>query len=88
MTNLDNLKHVYAENLKLAHSKYPDEYFWPIEEMPEVIKRMSVAIDKLSFNKNSKAWSMTCKQLGIKHTYKAIEDYIKQVSRIEVFQND
>ena len=78
MNKLETLKQVYAKNLELAHAKYPNEYMYPALEIPYVLLRMNAAIDNMSFNKDSHAWKMTCKELGIKHTYKAIKEFIKE----------
>jgi len=78
MSNLEKLKSVYAKNLAQAHASKPEDYVWPIEELPTVLERMYAAIDKMSFNKDGHAWKLTCKELGIPHTYKAIEEFIKR----------
>lgn len=79
MTNLEKLKFIYFKNLALCRAKHPDDYAWPDSELENVIRRMSSAIDKMSFNKDSHAWKLTCKELGIKHTYQAIKQYIEGV---------
>ncbi len=77
MNNIELLKSTYAKNLEIAHAKYPNDYTWPILELPQVLTRMNAAIDKMSFNKDSHAWKMTCKELNIKHTYTAIKQFIE-----------
>lgn len=42
----------------------------------KALKLMSLAMDKKTFSKDSSAWKLTCKALGIKHTYKEIFSYI------------
>lgn len=77
MTNLELFKQTYAKNLTQALKDYPNEYFWNESELPEVLERMYSAIDRITFNKDSRAFKKTCKELNIKHTYKAIKEYIK-----------
>jgi hypothetical protein len=69
---IQKLKDTYAESLRHCRETMPNEYAWPIELLPTVTERMLAAIDKRSFNKDSAAWKLTCKTLGIPHTYKAI----------------
>lgn len=76
MTNRELFKQTYAEQLEYAHRMNPEEYFWPIEELPLVLSRINAAIDKGSFNKDGKAFKATCKILKIKHTYRDIENFI------------
>lgn len=75
MTNAEVLKKVYAQCLFECHKARPEEYLWPIEKFDEVMTRMSAAIDAMSFNKDSSAWRLCCKRLGIKHTYQAIKAF-------------
>ena len=77
MKNLEKFKQVYTEKLKEIRTKKPDYYLWPIEDLPLVTKRMLTAIEQGNFNKDSLAFKHTCKELGIKHTYKAIKEFTK-----------
>ncbi len=72
----DKLIATYREKLAEAHSKHPDVYAWPLSELEAVMGRMVIAIDRLSFNKDSHAWRNTCEALRIKHTYRDIETYL------------
>ena len=76
MGSREFFKTVYGQALKQAHEQNPSEYVWPAYELLMVFSRMCVAIDKGTFNKDSKAFKITCKVLGIKHTYKAINEYL------------
>jgi hypothetical protein len=67
----------YKKNLIKSHSDNPNDYAWPISELDNVFKRMRDAIIKGSFNKDSKAFKLTCKALKIKHTYRDIEIFLK-----------
>lgn len=44
------------------------------EKAQDVLKEYE--LKKGSFNKDTKAFRDTCKDLGIKHTYKSINEYI------------
>lgn len=67
---------VYERHLKEAVKADPDMYFYPYEAIPEVVQKIKIAIERNSFNKDSPAFKATCKELKIKHTYKAIGEFI------------
>lgn len=73
--NQEKFKQVYLDNLKLAVVKYPENYGWPVANAPLVADKMMSAVQANTFNHDSKAFQMTCKALGIKHTRKAILEY-------------
>jgi hypothetical protein len=86
-TNMNNLKPIhpgnlqcfldcYRENLKIALELFPEEYHWSFKDFDSVILKMNAAIERGSFNKDSRAIKATCKQLKINHTYKAIKEFI------------
>lgn len=75
-TNRELFKETYKIELEKAHKKNPDQYAWPISEMPDVLSRMYLAIDKGSFNKDSLAFKATCNALKIKFTYRDIETFL------------
>lgn len=77
MTNMDRFKATYAKQLEQVRRDKPDYYTWTWDQLPIVTARMLDAIEKGSFNKDSLAFKQTCKELGIKHTYKAIRDFTK-----------
>jgi hypothetical protein len=76
-TNREFFKTLYGIELKKAHKQNRDEYVWPAEEFLKVFERMCNAFDTGSYSKDSKAIKNTCKLLGIKHTYKAIDAFLK-----------
>jgi hypothetical protein len=78
MTNREKFKSVYAVKLKESRTNYPNLYSWPIEDLSEVILRMFDAIDKKMFNKDNISLKATCEELKIKHTYKAIFEYLEK----------
>lgn len=67
---------IYKENLIKEVQNNPNEYAWSLDQLETVFSRMSSAIERGSFNKDSKAFKNTCKELKIKHTYKDIENFI------------
>ena len=74
--NLQCFLDVYRGHLFKSVTEQPNYYAWPISDFDKVFERMSKAIERGSFNKDSKAFKDTCKELGIKHTYKAIREFI------------
>lgn len=74
--NLNTFCEVYREELEKSHRLNPNKYAWSISELDEVAKRMFGAFERGTFNKDSEAVKATCKQLKIKHTYKAIKEFI------------
>lgn len=74
--NLQCFIDCYRSHLIKAHQNDPSSYAWPITELDTVMSRMTSGIERNSFNKDSKAFKDTCKELGIKHTYQAIRDFI------------
>ena len=66
----------YRKNLLRAVLEHPSEYSWPAEDVPLVAARMEAAVLRGSHNKDGYAFKQTCKELGIKHTYKAIDAFL------------
>ena len=75
--NFECFLEVYAEKLREAIKLFPQDYSWPESELPKVLEKMRVAIERGTFNKDGHAFKATCKQLKIKHTYKAISEFIR-----------
>lgn len=77
-TNVDIFK---AELIKQYHNLKDDpEYLavfrWNIPE--DLAYKMMPALIRGSASKDGKGINRTCKALGIKHTYKAINDFLKE----------
>lgn len=68
---------IYCEELERSRKLSPNEYAWGDDEHDAVVERMRIALHRMSFDKESETWKRTCKRIGIKHTYKAIEHFIK-----------
>lgn len=77
MSNLEKFLLIYKKNLTEQVKNNPQEYMWALSELDEVFKRMKSAIERNTFNKDSNVFKLTCKELNIKHTYKAISEFIK-----------
>ena len=77
MSNFDTFIQVYAEQLEKAVTNYPNEYFWPVANVPTVVQKMADALKTKTYNKDGRAIKATCKILGIKHTYTAINAYLE-----------
>jgi hypothetical protein len=75
MDNKEIFQAEYAKQLRLAIEAHPGDYLWPVSELETVLGRMSTAIERGSFNKDSHAFKATCKALKIPHTYKAIKEF-------------
>ncbi len=74
--NLQCFLDCYYKNLVKARREFHEEYAWPDSELETVFEHMASAIEKGSFNKDSRAFKATCKELKIKHTYTAIKEFI------------
>jgi hypothetical protein len=72
MTNKDTYAATYSQ-------AFIDSYpYLPVESAKGLIeKALKVALDNIkAVNINSPAFQLTSKRLGIKHTYKAIQEYL------------
>lgn len=78
-TNLEKFMEVYAVELPKAITNYPEEYGYPVSEVPVVLGRMKAAFERGSYNHNSRAIKATCKALGIKYTRREIEAFLRAV---------
>lgn len=57
----------------------PDAYAYPVSEVPRVVERMMRAIRENveSVNYTGHGFRLTCKRLGIRHTKKAILNFLR-----------
>lgn len=77
MSNMATFLAIYQEELEKAVREHPEEYHFPIEQVPRVVARMAEAFERKSYNKDGFALRGTCTRLGIKHTYAAINAFIQ-----------
>lgn len=78
--NREIFKYTYIQALKECVLKYPEQYAWHYSgdldaEIQRVAGRMFEAMNRGSFNHDSKSYKLTCKRLKIKPTRKAILEY-------------
>jgi hypothetical protein len=76
MSNLEKFLTAYRTELHSNVVANPTDYAWTPDKFDDVYARMEAAIKRGSFNKDSQTFKAVCKHLGIKHTYKAIGEYI------------
>lgn len=73
--NQQRFADLYRSNLHRVVVEQPQEYAFIADKVDEVADKMIAAIARGSANKDGYAFKMTCKALGIAHTYKAINAY-------------
>lgn len=80
MKRLDEWFANYAPILASKVQEQPEVYAYPVAEVPNVCARLRAAIERgrsfRAINKDSPAIKATCKALGIKHTYTAIDAWL------------
>lgn len=76
--NFNKFAVAYEEGLTQAVKTKPEEYYYPVEEVPKVVEKMMKAIreEPKMVNYNGSGFKLTCKKLGIKNTRKAILEYL------------
>ena len=72
MTNIQLFLNTYAKHLKNAYQANPEHFRMSYED---TLAAMSVAVQQGAFLKDTETFKLTCKELGIKHTYKAIAEF-------------
>lgn len=75
---LDAFMQQYAQALHKAVTEHNAEYGYPVEHVPAVVAKMKAAIVLGSYSHDGRGFKGACKALGIKHTRKAIEEYIER----------
>ena len=85
-TNYDKWMEAYAKNLHEATRAHPEEYGYKPEDIGterqilrtnKTIELMRKAMRDGTYNHDGRAFRMTCKQLGLKHTRKEINAFIQ-----------
>lgn len=77
LTNRQKFFEAYRRNLERAVIEHPDEYCWPVANVPIVAAKMEAAFERGSYSKDGFAFKATCKEMGIPHTYTAINSFCK-----------
>lgn len=73
--NFERFMVAYSRNLLAAVTQYPGEYVFGEGKVDEVSKKMRAAFVSGSYSHQGRAIKATCKELGIKHTRKAMEEF-------------
>lgn len=71
----------YEKQLTQAVEAHREYYTYPIDDVPVVVARMRAAVKAGTYNKDGIGFTRTCKALGIKYTYAAINAYVKDGCR-------
>jgi hypothetical protein len=66
----------YSKQLEACVRELPHLYVFGPEQVPTVLIKMREGFEKRTYNKDGEAVKRTCKALGIKHTYKAINSLL------------
>jgi hypothetical protein len=81
--NFQTLKEVYQENLDRNVKADPAKYSQALAfagSTETMVENTFRVIDRLGINgidiNVGETWKQTCKELGIKHTYKAIKEFL------------
>jgi hypothetical protein len=73
---LDRFFSIYTRHLERCVRDRPDDYRYPVEKVPEVASRMRNGVEAGRASIEGPAFRATCKELGIKQTYKAIYEFL------------
>lgn len=73
---LNRFCEVMEKNLTFCVTTMPEVYAYPVSEIPAVMGRMRFALMRRSYNKDSPSFKRTCKDLGLRHSYTAINAFI------------
>jgi len=71
----------YTQCLNDAVLQYPDEYAFPLNQTPVVAYRMMQAIERKSYNKDSRALKTMSKRYGFKFTYQGINEFYSKLNQ-------
>lgn len=77
---------MFRKHLEVAYKEHPEDYGRFIVDPVLVAERMQRALVEGTYSHTGRAMKATCVELGIKHTYSAIEDYLNgiEVTRVAV----
>lgn len=73
---LDTFFSIYTKELARAAEKYPDRYAFRPDQAQIVSDKMRRAVLQRTYNHDGYAFAWTCKALGIKHTRRAIGEFL------------
>lgn len=75
MSNIEKFRAAYTETLAAAVEKHPDEYFYPVSEVPRVVEKMIAAL-KVGQANNGPAIKAAARKCGIKPTQRDIKAFL------------
>lgn len=75
-SNFDTFIHEYENQLKIMVVSHPEDYGYPVTEVPMVVGKMKLAFIRKSYNKDGRAIKATCRALKIGYTYRDIDTYL------------
>ncbi len=75
-TNYKRFKAEFQNNLFILVENHHEMYAYTVDEVPAVVHRMMPHFGTGGCNINSPAIKATCKSLGIRHTIKAIKEFV------------
>ena len=70
----------YERKLAEAVRRNPADYMYGPDQVPAVAAKMRAAWERGTASKHGSACAATCRELGIKHTYKAIREFMAAAS--------
>ena len=77
-TGMGTFIRVYTEELERAVKDHPTEYPWyPSIPVSSVVAKIHDALKRGTYSNGGYAFKATCKRLGIKCTYTAINGYVR-----------
>ncbi len=65
----------FDKALQQAHAA--GHFKWPASELPSVAHRFKVAFGSCTYNHDGPAVKLACEELGIKHTRRSIEAFLR-----------
>ena len=78
MPNYDKFEQLYIDQLETLFKTCDDYAYVAARTTPvDLAKKMTEGLSTGSASKDGQAVKNVCKILGIKHTYKAIQEYLK-----------
>ncbi len=78
ISNFAKFCEIYEKNLRRNVLDNPAEYGYELDKVPQVMHRMKLALRNNTYSKETTTFKDTCKELGIKNTYLAINEFINR----------
>jgi hypothetical protein len=78
--NFERWCEAFEKGLRQAHAE--GRFGWPASELESVLHRFKVAFASCTYNHDGPAVKLACKELGIKHTRRSIESYLRAPAEV------